>query len=504
MPLSLAEIARAVATPIETLRLLDKLDAEERLADFIKLTWSLIDPAPLVWSWPMDALCEHYEALHKGQIQNFLGMVPPGFSKSSVFNLFGPAWEWGPRNQPQLKFLSWSYHKSLTIRDNRRCRQLIETDLYQSLWGDRFSLAGDQNAKERYDTDKNGFRIASSIGGMGTGERGDVRTIDDPHSVKGAESEAQRNEALSFLTETYPSRVTNDKARSQVIGQRTNREDVGGHILDHYDDYEVLLIEMEYEGLDHPARRTVGWRPSSIGYEDPRTTKGELACPERFSAEWCEKKRKEMESWGGEYAWAAQYRQWPTARGGGMCKEDDIQICQPHEAPPPRARAWDFAASAGATSPYTASVLGSLRDGKLYIWDVTADHIEAEDLEAHFLSIVYKDGRDIEVDFPQDPGGAGKIHARSLASKLAGFVYRFSPESGDKIKRFMPVAAMIKAKNVLLVEAAWNRKAKTALGQFPMSKFKDIPDAMSRLLAGMTAHPEPGAYSGYSEAIVVK
>jgi hypothetical protein len=51
-------------------------------------------------------------------------------------------------------------------------------------WGDRFTLTSDQNQKMRFENDRTGYRISTSVGGFGTGEGGDAIVSDDPHNVE--------------------------------------------------------------------------------------------------------------------------------------------------------------------------------------------------------------------------------------------------------------------------------------------------------------------------------
>ena len=82
--------------------------------------------------------------------------------------------------------------RSLSIRDSVKCRMLIESPWYQSFWGDRYALASDQNTKTRFDNNRSGYRIATSVGGAATGEGGDRIVCDDPHNVQEAESDSIR------------------------------------------------------------------------------------------------------------------------------------------------------------------------------------------------------------------------------------------------------------------------------------------------------------------------
>lgn len=235
--------------------------------------------AKVIWGWVFEAICEHLEAITKGQLTRLLINVPPGTMKSLLTNVLWPAWEWGPRNMPYLRYVSAAYAHSLTVRDNRRCRLLIQSDVYQKLWGHRFSLVGDQNAKEKYENDARGFRIATSVSGTATGERGDRFIVDDPHNVKEAESDVKREDAVFWFTEVVPTRVNDlEKSACVIIMQRVHEGDVSGHILAHNKSlgYEVLTVPMEFES----ARKCV----TGIGWSDPRTVEGELMAPERFSA----------------------------------------------------------------------------------------------------------------------------------------------------------------------------------------------------------------------------
>src|SRR5262245_51373341 len=71
--------------------------AERRLIDFVRLMWKVLEPGnPLRTGWVMEAICEHLEAVSRGQIRNLLINCPPGMSKSLLTSVFWPAWEWGP------------------------------------------------------------------------------------------------------------------------------------------------------------------------------------------------------------------------------------------------------------------------------------------------------------------------------------------------------------------------------------------------------------------------
>ena len=172
--------------------------------------------------------------------------------KSLLVSVFWPAWEWGPRNLPHTRYLLAAYTQDLTLRDNRRCKAILQSDKYRRLWPD-VEIDSRRTSDENFANTKTGWRIATSPGGLGTGERADRIIIDDPHSVKTADSDAVRNETLRWWREVIPTRV-NDAQTSAivVIMQRVHEDDVSGDILDNREGLRFhVCIPMRYEPNRH-------------------------------------------------------------------------------------------------------------------------------------------------------------------------------------------------------------------------------------------------------------
>jgi predicted phage terminase large subunit-like protein len=152
------------------------------LLHFVRYFWNILEPmTPLVEGWPLAALCDHLEAVSRGQITRLLINVPPGFMKSLLSNVFLPAWHWSAYDHPHSRFLAFSYAASLTERDNRKLLSLFTSDQFQQLYGNKFKLG--KAGESLISNDKTGFKLASSVGGVGTGERADVLTC-LPYSEK--------------------------------------------------------------------------------------------------------------------------------------------------------------------------------------------------------------------------------------------------------------------------------------------------------------------------------
>jgi predicted phage terminase large subunit-like protein len=472
----------ALANPERARLQLRKVKAEEKLIDFIRLCWPILEPGrKFTEGWAVEAICEHLEAVTRGDIKRLLINVPPGCMKSLTTNVFWPAWEWGPQRKPSMRYVTAAYAEQLTIRDNRKCLALIRSPLYQSLWGDVFQLDPDQQAKTKFDTDHTGWKLATSVGGAATGERGDRVIIDDPHNVKEGESEAKREEALQWFTEVVPTRI-NDPTNSAMICimQRVHEGDISGHILEHMKDWEHLCLPMEYE-LEHPhPTRT------SVNFKDPRTEEGELLWPERFTPESLVRDKNVLSSWGGEYAVSGQFQQRPAPRGGGMFQVDKLTIIKPHEVPKGgrRVRGWDLAATAKGKGARTAGVLmRRTPDGSIYIEDSDAFRANPMGVYDRILACAKRDGYSTDVDLPQDPGQAGKSQKSHLAKLLEGYSFHCSPETGSKEDRARPLSAQVEAGKVFLVEGPWNERFKAEMAMFPAGNLKDQVDASTRAYA---------------------
>jgi hypothetical protein len=74
------------------IKALDQYAAKQSLLNSIRLYWAITGPAtPLIMGWPLQAICEHLEAVTSGEITRLLMNVPPGFSKSTALDVFWPA-----------------------------------------------------------------------------------------------------------------------------------------------------------------------------------------------------------------------------------------------------------------------------------------------------------------------------------------------------------------------------------------------------------------------------
>ena len=457
---------------------LEKALCERSLSAFIQRAWPVLEPGRrLVWGWVLDTICDHLEAVSRGEVRRLMINVPPGCMKSLTVRVFWPLWEW--LHNPSYRFVGASYAESLALRDNRRSRLVFESEWFHTLWGHYLNMSSDQHAKGRFENNFRGWMQATSVKGMSTGERGDRFIIDDPHNVKQAESDAERDGTLQWFSEVVPSRL-NDLGKSAivVIMQRVHQNDVSGYIMEHDLGYTSLVLPMEYE----PERSYT----NGIGFRDPRSVEGDLLWPDRFAREDVEALKKQFRAWGGTYAEAGQLQQRPAPREGGMFKVDGFEFADyvPSEVVS-SIRSWDKAGTQGGGA-YTAGVLmHKMKDGRYCVEDVQRAQLSMASREKMMRETAEKDAQSDhgapQIWIEAEPGSGGKDSAKFTVQNLAGYDVRVDKVSGSgsKAMRAEPFAAQVEVGNIVLVRGPWNNEYIAELRNFPAGTYKDQVDASS-------------------------
>ena len=465
--------------------------AEASLSEFAKQAWHVLEPvSELKWGWALDAICLHLQAVSDGDIKRLLMNVPPGSMKSLLTNVLWPAWEWGPLGMPSMRFLSTAHKQDLAIRDNLKCRRLIQSEWYQSRWS--ITITSDQNSKSKFENDKTGFREAMAFTSM-TGSRGDRVTLDDPLSVDDANSEAALAAAESTFREALPTRVNNDDSAIVVIMQRLHEKDTSGIILKEMLGYEHLCLPMEFE----PERRC----RTSIGFTDPRKKEGELMFPERFGPQTVKSYKKVL----GEMAYAGQMQQRPAPAGGGILKTKHFQLWPTSWKLPVFeyiVQSYDGAYDDDATSkndPSACTVWGIFQErgmrGALMLdaWD---DHLGYPDFRKKVLSewhSVYgktneRKGKKADAVLVENKSSGISILQDLRRANIPAVPY--NPGKMSKVARAHAVSAVHELDVVYIPESnkepgkfvTWARDFVKQVGDFPNAEHDDYVDTYTQAL----------------------
>jgi predicted phage terminase large subunit-like protein len=326
---------KAAAQAVESVVDDEALRLEGGLIDFVEAAWSSVDGSEYKPSWAIDALCEHLQAVTDGRIPRLLINFPPRCGKTLITSVCWVAWTWARRQRtylsgPGVRFLCASYGHGLSLTNSNLTRRLILSPWFQSLWGHRFGFREDQNTKAQFDTDCGGSRLSTSVGGTLLGVGGDIIIVDDPHNTEGVESEAERDTVVRWWSELSTTRLNDPKqAAIVVIMQRLHENDLSGKILSSDDEWDHLMIPMEFD----TNRRCV----TSLGWRDPRgldddgepldddeldEREGALMWPERFGA----KEVTALKTGLGPYMASGRLQQAPAPRGGGIFQRDWWQM----------------------------------------------------------------------------------------------------------------------------------------------------------------------------------
>ena len=438
------------------------------LHNFIQGAWHIVEGGrEFVDGWHIQAICEHLEAVKKGHIKNLLINMPPRCMKSTTVSVMFPAWGW--IDEPQLQFLYLSYAERLAMKDSVKCRRIINSKWYKDRWGHLFHLAGDVNTKLRFDNDKTGYRISSSVGGTATGEGGDIIVLDDPNNAGDTESDTVRESTNDWCDFVLSSRLNDLKTGCFIaVQQRLHAQDYSGHILSQeIPDLVHLCLPMEFE---EGRRCSTVILPSLKGkvWIDPRKEEGYLLWPERIGHLELAKLKAKMRT---EYIQAGQLQQRPAPAEGGILKKAWFKWWKYPN--PPRCeyilQSWDTAYSNSATASYSAcTTWGVFKDqydaNQIILLSMWRGRLEHPDVRRMMIRLAknYLDTRrddPVPEDFILRPDMIlveNKANGGPLIQELsrAGIIFtKFDPRNevgGKKIDRLRKFSHIIEAGKIWL------------------------------------------------------
>lgn len=487
---------------------INRTECEDSLYVFLKNAWHIFDPAPWVDSWAIEAIADHLQAVVDGEIRRLIINIPPRCGKSAICSVVFPAWVWTQRHNshtsgPGASFLYASFKDSLALRDSRACRKVIESKWYQDRWGDRFKLEEDQNTKQRFNNDKGGYRLITSIEAKGaTGDGASILMLDDSNSAKEVESDASMESTNDWLDGTLGSRFNNQKLGALVeIQQRLSQKDVTQHLLDKdkgRGTWATVVLPMRFEM----------WRKeyvSPIGWSDPRTHEGQLLWPERFG----EEEVIALEEWMGPWRAAGQLQQTPQPKGGGIIprawwklmegeaypKLDYILACldtaytEDRENDPSGMIVWGvFTPSVPLSTTQVLDVYGNpVRNTEsyseyapqvimLYAWQ---DHLALHDLVERVEHTCLRYKADHLLIENKASGISVAQEIRRLMSRAAFGVELFDPKSQDKMARLISVQHLFAEGMIHTPEREWSNMVMEQVEQFPRGRHDEFVDLCS-------------------------
>jgi predicted phage terminase large subunit-like protein len=307
---------------------LNKQECKRSLSFFVRHFFNVIDTAKYVHNWHIDLMCEYLqilatryvthdvamrfeykiltplEIIELSTMRNLIINVPPGHMKSLILNVMFQSWLW--LLAPETSFINASYANTLSLRDSRKMRALLESTEFKTICPE-FDFQKDQKAKGYYINSKLGFRYSTSFSSGSTGHRANFICIDDPINATDALSIKKRESTNEHFDQQLYNRLNDmDYDCRVMIMQRLHDEDPTGHMLKkNTGEWVHLCLRATYdEG-----------KPRSIG---DRRKHGDLLFPQRFGEQVLADELKSKGVWG----FAGQYQQDPVPKEGGIIKRE--------------------------------------------------------------------------------------------------------------------------------------------------------------------------------------
>jgi predicted phage terminase large subunit-like protein len=475
-----------LASKIHKAELLMMLEAKDvRLCvssfrHFVEAAFHVLEPSrKFIPNWHIDVVCDHLQAVTRGEIKRLALNFPYRSMKSVTVSQMWPVWTWLQEQKeelitagPSTRFFTLSNAQDLATRDALNSRALIESTWFQARWGSRFVLNQDQNAKDYYENSARGYRLARGMLSTATGRDGDILLFDDPHdAVQAMYSELDRKRVLDAYDQKLANRLTDPQRAAKVlVMQRLHPDDLTGHVLKQ-EDWVHVVLPMEYE----PARSF----HSAWGY-DPRTEPGELFWPERFPAATVTSEKRRL----GTFGTKAQLQQEPVPIGGTIL---NMEWFKRYKTPPAKfdmvVAFWDTAQKEKEINdPWACGVWGRVGQDLylLYVYNKRMNYPTGK----RMVQSITEQWKPVATVIEDKSTGSSLI--QELSSQLT--ILPFEPE-GDKLTRMSVESPTIEAGLVHLPEvAAWLPDYEGEVSLFPASATKDQVDMTSMALRWFREH----------------
>ena len=461
---------------------IDQEKARRHLRHFVRYMWPVLNPGtPLIWGWPLEVICDHLEAVTRGEIKDLIICIPPRFLKSTIVSVMWPAWEWLTR--PELRYLTAAYDLKLATRDAVKSRRLMNSPRYRALNSSPsgevlWEFTGDQNTKTRYENDKTGERLVTSPAGGALGEGGDRIVVDDPHNPKAIESDDQRKDTIEWWDQIMSTRRNDLKTAARIIMmQRLHDNDLAGHCIEK-GGYELVCLPLMFEAK-HPTPSV-----TSLGLEDPRTREGELLLPDRIGPDEARALRVDQ----GTVVFLAQQQQRPSPPEGGILKRAWFKR---YDVQPPEfdrlITSWDLSfkgtdkeqLKAVRELSYVHGAVVGFIGSRSFVLDEERGQWDIIDALAAMFRLL-KRWPEATTHLIEDKANGPAIQSM-IKGKVSG-VIMVEPK-GSKIQRAYAIAPLVEAGNVWVPDerrSPWTVDWLHEVSNFPFAKDNDRVDTLTQ------------------------
>ena len=442
--------------------------ARERFFAFYRLMFPTLAPeATFSGALHFRVLAHALERVANGECRRLMIAIPPRHGKSLFTSVAFPAWILG--RDPTRKIICASYGDQLSRDFSNRCRDLLWSKSYQSVFPDAVVAPNGSSLSEVRLTSK-GYRLATTVQGPATGKGAHLIIVDDPLKAAEAASEASRNGVYDWFKGSLMTRFDKPAEGAMiVVMQRLHLDDLIGRLRDE-GGWEYLAMPGEF------SERTV----FDLGDGETWTAKpGDLLYPERFDRAALDQLLFDL----GEAQYNAQILQRPSPPGGALIK---LKHFPRYEVPPKYFEAivqsWDPAVVDTETAAFSVCTTWGILDRKLYLLDVLRKRLDFHSIEPAILHMKQKFNAGCVV---LETAGVGAAIGAALLKRADArrWLCSNNPVLG-KVERAIAQTPKIERKRIHLpLKAPWLETFEAEIASFPMSKYFDQVDSMVQFLS---------------------
>jgi len=460
--------------------------ARARLRCFARMFWPIVNPGvDLAWNWHLDVICDHLEAVTRGDLRTVVICVPPGACKSTLVNQMWPCWEMLQSPAHRWAFLTNSRENAFKEAGYRR--QILTSDAIAALQPPARLLKGGKSISRVVNSRNGEFRAFSLLSKI-TGAHFDRQVIDDPNDA-GAVDREELDKVIHIYDTVLATRCRDGAARV-LIQQRLATNDLAGHVMRQGCDAKLIFPAVYDES------RVESYTPL-YDRPDPRSRTGELLWPARFNAAYLLERRKTL----GLSAFLAQYQQAPTDESGVLFQAEWFQQYVPGTEPlacmEELLMACDTASSLKATADRTVIQVWGRSGDALYLLEQVSGRFTFSEKIEHIKATFARWPKCRRLLIEGRNGGIDLVNAlQPVMFSISRGLLKWTSQTNKDV-RIRSISPIVENGQVFIPK---NREGELLLDEalaFPNGRHDDCIDVMSMVMdfwrmrvvmAGATPH----------------
>jgi predicted phage terminase large subunit-like protein len=277
-------------------------------------------------------IAEALDRVFTGKTKNLIINVPPRYGKTEIAVKMAIAK--GLALNPKAKFIHLSYSDTLALDNSETVKEIVKMPQYQTMFPE-VKIKRGTDSKQKWYTTEGGGVYAAAAGGQITGFGagivdeeepeisenqetdedvfddwfnlsegfGGAIIIDDPIKPEDANYERKRTAVNDRFDSTIVNRINSRNTPIIIIMQRVHSNDLSGHVIENYEDYEVISLPALYK--DDEGKTQALW-------------------PHKHSVKELLKQRK-----ANEFVFYTQMMQDPTPKHGLLFPKSELKYFRP-------------------------------------------------------------------------------------------------------------------------------------------------------------------------------